>query len=242
MAGHSKWKQIKHKKEISDAKRSATFSKLSKLIAIAARGNQDPATNIHLQGIIERARAANMPKDNIERAISKAKDKEAQLLKEIVVHATGPRGSAFMIYSITDNSNRTIQELKKIFTKYDVKMVADGSLDWMFHELSFTICITPDAFEASPLFEEVLDAGVTDIEQDINHQTILYHPAQQTHTLKDLLESRGVPVIRQETQTIAQNPLSVHDSKDLGKMMTLIEELEDLTDVNDVITNLQNST
>lgn len=132
MAGHSKWKQIKHKKEITDKKKSAVFSKLAKLITIAARDNPDINTNIRLQATIQRAKNANMPKDNIERAISKARDKESNDLKEILIYAVGNNNTAFIVKAVTDNSNRTIQELKQIFTNNNLKMAADGSLDWMF--------------------------------------------------------------------------------------------------------------
>lgn len=134
MAGHSKWKQIKHKKEISDKKRAAIFSKFSKLITISARDNPDINSNIQLQAVVSRAKEANMPKDNIERAITKAKDKDAINLKEIYISAIGPSNSAFIVKAITDNSNRTIQDFKQLFTKNNLKMVADGSLDWMFEK------------------------------------------------------------------------------------------------------------
>lgn len=132
MSGHSKWSQIKHKKGISDLKKGNVFSKLSKLITIAAKDGTDPSANNKLQSIIERARAENMPKDNIERAIQKSRDKDAANLKEIILQAVGPAGSGFIIEAVTDNSNRTIQEIKKILGDHETKMAAEGSLDWMF--------------------------------------------------------------------------------------------------------------
>jgi YebC/PmpR family DNA-binding regulatory protein len=132
MSGHSKWSQIKHKKGIADQKRGQLFSKLSKLISVAARSNPDPATNPRLQNAIEHARTFNVPKDNIERAIKRAQDKDAAALDEISIQAIGPSSVALIIQAITDNRNRTINEVKKILSDHDSKMAGEGSLNWMF--------------------------------------------------------------------------------------------------------------
>lgn len=132
MSGHSKWSQIKRKKGASDQKKSASFGKFSKLISIAARDNPDINSNFKLQTVVNRAKEINMPKDSIDRAIKKANDSENKALKEIIVNAVGPENTAFVIKAITDNSNRTIQELKSIFHNSGLKMTSDGSLDWMF--------------------------------------------------------------------------------------------------------------
>ncbi len=132
MSGHNKWSSIKHKKGITDQKRGQMFSKLSKNITLAARNGADSKTNSVLANAIEQARAENMPKENIDRAIKKVSDKSAQL-QEVVVEAIGPGGVALRIKAITDNSNRTIGEIKKILTNHHVKMVNPRSIDWMFH-------------------------------------------------------------------------------------------------------------
>ncbi|MEK7138163.1 MAG: YebC/PmpR family DNA-binding transcriptional regulator [Patescibacteria group bacterium] len=133
MSGHSKWSTIKHKKGATDQKRGQLFSKLSKLITLASRNGVDPKSNSALASAIEQARAANMPKDNIDRAIKKLSDKSAAQLQEVVVEAIGPGGVALRIKAITDNSNRTISEIKKIFTEHHAKMVQPGSISWMFN-------------------------------------------------------------------------------------------------------------
>ena len=133
MSGHSKWSSIKHKKGITDQKRGQLFSKLSKNITLAARGGTDPKMNSALANAIEQARAANMPKDNIERAIKKLSDKSAAQLQEIVVEAIGPGDVALRIKAVTDNSNRTISEIKKILVAHETKMVQPGSVAWMFN-------------------------------------------------------------------------------------------------------------
>lgn len=132
MSGHSKWSQIKHKKGASDQKRGQLFSKLSKKISVAARNGADPAGNYKLQAVIEEARSFNMPKDNIERAIKRASDKDAAALNEIIIQAMGPGGIAIVVEAITDNKNRTINETKHILGENGFKMVNEGSLNWMF--------------------------------------------------------------------------------------------------------------
>ncbi len=133
MSGHSKWSTIKHKKGATDQKRGQLFSKLSKNITLAARNGSDQKSNSTLAGAIEQARAANMPKENIDRAIKKVSDKSAAQLQEIMVEAIGPGGVALKIKAITDNSNRTITEIRNILTGHHAKMVQPRSIDWMFH-------------------------------------------------------------------------------------------------------------
>lgn len=132
MSGHSKWSQIKHKKGAADQKKGQLFSKLSKLISIAAKKGADPAVNFELKNTIEKARSFNMPSDNIEKAIKRASDKGAAMLEEIRVEAVGPGSSAFIIEAVTDNRNRTMGELKNILKDYDVKLVHPNSILWMF--------------------------------------------------------------------------------------------------------------
>ncbi len=132
MSGHNKWQQIKHRKGISDQKKGQVFSKLAKKITIAAKGGSDPSTNYKLQSAIDEARAANMPKENIERAVKRAAEKDAASLNEVTVQAMGPGSVAVIIEAITDNKNRTIAELKNILAKNGFKMVPEGSLNWMF--------------------------------------------------------------------------------------------------------------
>lgn len=132
MSGHSKWSQIKHRKEISDQKKGQIFSKLAKKISIAARQGTDPSMNYKLQSAIEEARGFNMPKDNIERAIKKASEKGAATLENVIIQAMGLASVAIVIEAITDNKNRTIGEIKNILTKNEAKMVPENSLNWMF--------------------------------------------------------------------------------------------------------------
>jgi YebC/PmpR family DNA-binding regulatory protein len=156
MSGHSKWSQIKHKKAITDQKKGQVFSRLSRFITIAAKGGSDPTKNQALSQAIERARAENVPKDNIERAIKKAQEKTADLLEEIRVDALGPGGVAIKITAVTDNRNRTIAELRKILSDNESKMVHVGSIDWMFSVGPVEITDTTNLDSLTKLFD-VLD-------------------------------------------------------------------------------------
>ncbi|HZZ99678.1 MAG TPA: YebC/PmpR family DNA-binding transcriptional regulator [Candidatus Paceibacterota bacterium] len=133
MSGHSKWAQIRHKKGINDQKRGQLFSKLSKAITLAARNGSDPKSNLALANAIDQARAMNMPNDNIERAIKKVSDKESARLQEVIIEAIGPGGVALRAKGVTDNTNRTINEVKKILGEHNAKMVPPGSIAWMFN-------------------------------------------------------------------------------------------------------------
>lgn len=132
MSGHSKWSQIKHKKALTDKKRGQIFSKLARLITLAAKKGTDPKANPGLAQIIDQARAANMPGNNIERAIKKVSDKDQAQLEELTIEALGPSGVALKIRAITDNRNRTMAEIKKILSDNDSKLVQPGSVSWMF--------------------------------------------------------------------------------------------------------------
>jgi YebC/PmpR family DNA-binding regulatory protein len=134
MAGHSKWAQIKHKKALTDKKKGQVFSKLSRLITLAAKKGADPKANPSLAQAIEQARAANMPGENIERAVKKVSDKNQAQLEELFIDALGPGNVALRIRAITDNRNRTMAEIKKILAENESKLVQPGSLSWMFNQ------------------------------------------------------------------------------------------------------------
>ena len=132
MSGHSRWSQIRHKKALTDKKKGQIFSKLARLITLAAKRGANPKSNPTLAQAIENAKSVNMPNDNIERAIKKLSDKDQAQLEELAVEALGPGGVALKIRAITDNRNRTMSEIKKILSDNESKMVQPGSLSWMF--------------------------------------------------------------------------------------------------------------
>jgi YebC/PmpR family DNA-binding regulatory protein len=132
MSGHSKWSQIKHKKAITDKKKAQTFGKVAKAISIAARENPDPRMNLKLKTLIDHAKSLNMPNENIERLLKRAKDKSDAALEELQIEAMGPGNVAIIITAITDNRNRTINDVKTILTKNNGKSAGEGALSWMF--------------------------------------------------------------------------------------------------------------
>lgn len=132
MSGHNKWAQIKHKKAITDAKKGVAFGKLARAITVAARGNPDPATNVRLKAEVDRARAANMPIDNIERAIRRISDKDSNTLSDLQLELIGPGSIAIIAKAITDSSNRTINEIKQLCSRMGARLVNPGSVSWMF--------------------------------------------------------------------------------------------------------------
>ncbi|MBX4211695.1 MAG: YebC/PmpR family DNA-binding transcriptional regulator [Candidatus Yanofskybacteria bacterium] len=132
MSGHNKWAQIKHKKALTDKKRSAEFGKLAQAIAVAARDNSDPKTNMKLKAIVEKARSMNMPNENIERAIKRVSDRSANALEELVIEIITPFNIACIATAITDNRNRTLNELRTLVASFNARMAESGSLMWMF--------------------------------------------------------------------------------------------------------------
>ena len=154
MSGHSKWSQIKHQKALTDKKKGQVFSKLSRLITLAAKKGTDPRSNTMLAQAIEQARSANMPSENIERAIKKVSDKDQAQLEELSIEALGPGGVALKIRAITDNRNRTIADIKKILSDNESKMVQPGSLSWMFGQ---KLSVGPDVQQKVDKLFEALD-------------------------------------------------------------------------------------
>jgi len=164
MSGHSKWSQIKHKKAISDAQRSAVFAKLSRAIAVAARTNPDPTTNAALKAEVDRARAENMPAESIERAIRRVADRQASDLSEVQLEFIGPGGVAIVASGITDSPNRTINEMRQLAVHGGVRMVERGGAAWAFRKVAeglepvATVPVGPDDRERLERFLEALDS------------------------------------------------------------------------------------
>ncbi len=164
MAGHSKWAQIKRKKAVADAQRGAVFGKLSRAISVAARGNPDPTTNLRLKGEVDRARAANMPADSIERAIRRVAEKDAAAFTEIQLEFIGPGGAAIVATGITDSTNRTLNEMRQLAVHHGIRMVGRGGASWAFRKtpdgLTPLSTVTVDDADRQQLegFLEALDA------------------------------------------------------------------------------------
>lgn len=162
MSGHSKWSQIKHKKALVDAKKGKIFSKLARAISVAARGDPDPTTNLRLKAEVDRAHAFNMPSDNIERAIKRVGDRDADTLERVEVDVIGPAGVGIIVEALTDNTNRTINEIKQVLSRRSARMAGQGSLTWMFRRTDAGLEVAvpvplPDPAQQSQL-EALMDA------------------------------------------------------------------------------------
>lgn len=229
MSGHSRWSQIKHKKAIADAKKGKIFGKLARAISIAARGNSDPTTNLRLRGEIDRARAVNMPGENIDRAISRVSDTESAALSEIAVELIGPGNAAIIVNAITDNSNRTINELKQLAGKHGARMAGQGAIAWMFKRVG-VIHLPPGIGEALQL--TAIDAGADDVIEDAE-STIVYTSPETFHKVRDALQGS---VVSADVELVASSPVPVPE-EDREHLLSLLDALDDHDDVQDVVTN-----
>ncbi len=232
MAGHSKWAKIKRDKGANDAKRGAIFTKLGNQIAIAARGGVDPEMNSALSLAIERAKAANMPGANIQRALDRAADKSAAVLEEVVYEAYGPGGVGIVIEAATDNRNRTFPEVRNALTKNGAQIADSGSVVFQFTRKGV---IVVDASGEDALLT-VLDAGADDaIEED--GELIVYTEMKQLASVRNKIIEAGLAVKDAELQYVANAEVEVADMEVASKLMKVLDALDDLDDVVNVHTN-----
>ena len=241
MSGHSKWANIKHKKEAKDAQRSNVFSKMSRLLATAVQeggGIADPEKNFKLRLAVDRAKAANMPKDTIQRAIDKASGAGAEQMKEMVYEGFGPGGSALMISAITDNGNRTFSEIRQIVDKAGGKIAGKGAVSHLFTkcgviELDKSKVTEQQAFE---LFDKL--EGI-DLE-DGDETYIVFVPFDAIGRVKEVLGTvaAGVDPKALDVYYLPSSPIDV-DSSTLDKIERLADNLEDHDDVQNVYTNVE---
>lgn len=236
MAGHSKWKQIKHYKAAADAKRGARFTKLIREITVAARtGGGDPDGNPRLRTAIEAARAASMPKDNIERAIKKGTGElDGVNYSEITYEGFGPGGVAILVHTLTDNPTRTVADLRHTFSRLGGNLGASNSVSWMF-ERKGQIFIDATRFGEDAALEAALDAGAEDLKRE-GDQFIITTDPSSLHQVKGALESSGVAVQESEIANLPKNIVRV-EGKTAEQLLKLLEEVEDLDDVQKVAAN-----
>lgn len=236
MAGHSHWAGIKHKKEKEDKRRAKKFSKISKTIMSAVRqAGKDPETNLELQYAIEDAKDANMPKDNIERAILKgAGELEGQEVEGIRYEGYGSGGAAVMVDALTDNRNRTSADVRKIFEKHGGEMGTRGCVDWIF-ETKGQIILDADSMDEDELFELAVEAGVEEFERagDVYELTC---PKDDFHDVRRVLKDKDIDFESAEITEVPQS-YSELDESDGRKVVALMEELEDNDDVSNVHSN-----
>ncbi len=236
MAGHSKWKQIKHYKAATDAKRGAQFTKLIREITMAAKlGGGEPGGNPRLRTAIEAARAASMPKDNIERAVKKGTGElEGVEYSEITYEAYGPGGAAILIFSLTDNPNRTVAEVRHKLSRAGGNLGAANSVSWMF-ERKGQIYFDAGTYEEDAALEAALEAGAEDFSTEGEQYVVTTDPADM-HAVRAALESRGFVAMEAEIASVPKNMVRV-EGKAAESLVKLLEELEDLDDVQKVAAN-----
>ena len=236
MAGHSKWKQIKRKKAVTDARRGAHFTKLIKEITIAARqGGGDPAGNPRLRTAIDAAKAANMPADNIDRAVKKGTgDLEGVTYQEITYEGYGPGGAAILIQVTTDNQNRTVAEIRHVFTRQGGNLGAQNSVAWMFDKKG-QIYVDAGRYDEEAALEAALEAGADDLVRDGDQYVITTEPGS-LHAVLDAMRAKGIEEQQAEIAMLPKNTVKV-EGTDADKLLRLMEAVEELDDVAKVFSN-----
>ncbi len=232
MSGHSKWSTIKREKGAKDAKRGAVFTKIGNQIAIAARSGTDVSMNSALQMAIEKAKQANMPAANIQRAIDRAADKNAATLEETTYEAMGPGGVGIIIETATDNKNRTFPEVKNALTKNGGRIADAGSVMFQFTRKG-VITVTATGEDA---LLTVLDAGAEDaVEED--GEMIIYTDQKELAKVRAALLSTGLVVTNAELQYVPNATIVIDDAEQAQKVLKVMDALDDLDDVTGVHTN-----
>ena len=236
MAGHSKWANIKHRKAAIDAKRGKVFSKMARAIMAAARnGGGDPDMNLALRYAIDKARAANMPRDNIKRAVKKGTGElEGEDLQELTYEGYGPGGAGIVIHALTDNSKRTSPEVRAILEKYNGTLSKPGSVAWNFEQKALLTVVVDDVDE-DKLMEVALEAGADDVVNDGDSFSVTGPPAS-FGDLAAALESAGIKSQTAEVTSVPKNRVML-EANDARRMIAIIEALEDHDDVQSAITN-----
>ncbi|MFA6908522.1 MAG: YebC/PmpR family DNA-binding transcriptional regulator [Patescibacteria group bacterium] len=238
MSGHSKWSQIKRQKGAKDVKRSGIFSKLAKAITIAARSGPDPKDNFKLRLAVQKAREANMPNDNVERAIKRASNTEnGTIIEEVLYEGYGPGGSAFMISALTDNKNRTVAEIRHMVGEYGGNLGNSGSVNWQFASKG-VYRISNEALavtDRSALELDAIDAGADDVREETEGLTILTDP-KNAEQLTTFLRERNIITASAGIEYVPTTTVHLDDTSH-AKLMHMIEQLEEHDDVDAIFTN-----
>jgi YebC/PmpR family DNA-binding regulatory protein len=236
MSGHSKWSSIKRQKGVNDVKRGAAFTKVAREVAMAARaGGGDPDGNFRLRLAIEKARAVNMPADNIKRAIERATGAgETEQYEEIVYEGYGPGGVALLVEAATDNRNRTAAEVRSRFVKSGGALAASGAVAWQF-EVRGVITVQRDGVDPDEVALAAIDAGAEDVDSDADPIEIYTAPTD-LEGVRKRLEEAGIVVDEAESAMIAKQTVELDPGK-ARQALHLIEELEEIDDVQRVTAN-----
>ncbi|NCO23094.1 YebC/PmpR family DNA-binding transcriptional regulator [bacterium (Candidatus Moisslbacteria) CG12_big_fil_rev_8_21_14_0_65_36_11] len=239
MSGHSKWAKLKHFKGALDVKKSSLFTKLGHLITVAARqGGGSPETNFKLRIAIEQANKANIPKENVERAIKRGLGEgEKMQIEEATYEAFGPGGAAIVVEALTDNKNRTTADLRRIFNKYEGTLGGQNSILWMFEKKGTLRIAEAKKIENKEELElGLIDAGAKDIKEE-GEEIAIYTQPEKLQEVKEFLESKGVVPDYAEIEWFAKNYVKISE-EDQKKIDAIFAELDEDPDVNDYYTNI----
>ena len=238
MSGHSKWSSIKHKKGAADAKRGQLFTKLTRALIVAAKdGGPDPASNLALQNAIEKARAASMPKDNIERAIARGSGTgaDAATYEHISYEGYGPGGVAVYVDVLTDNRNRTAGEVRHVFARHDGNLAESGAVAWLF-ERKGVVLVDRDSTDEDELTLAAADAGAEDVTEEGSSFEVTCAP-EDLRGVREGLEAAGITVSDAEVTMLPKTSVAIEDEAVARKVLKLIDGLEEADDVQDVYAN-----
>lgn len=234
MSGHSKWSTIKREKGAKDAARGAVFTKLGHAIAIAARAGTEPSTNFALRLAIDRAKSANMPLANIQRSIDRVKDKDNAQLQEILYEGYGPGGTAILVEVATDNINRTYPEVKLAFSKHGGNIAEKGSVAFQFvHKGLIRVKAKGD-----DVLMQALEAGAEDVQEE-DDESIIYTDTKELARIREVLTAAGIEVAEAELTYLPTNVVEITDAATAGKIMRLMDALDDCGDVTNTHVNFE---
>lgn len=242
MSGHSKWNNIKNKKEKTDAQKAKVFTKIGKEIAMCVReGGGDPNTNGKLRDLIAKAKSNNVPNDNIERAIKKAMGADSVQYEEIIYEGYGPSGVAVIVEAATDSRNRTASDVRHYFDKYGGNLGSTGCVSYMFDDKGVIVLLKEnnEKVNEDELMEAALEAGAEDFASDEESYEITTEPSD-VYAIRDALEAKGYVVESAEEDKIPQTYVTLEDPDDIKNMNLLIEHLEDNDDIQEIYHNWEN--
>ncbi|HOQ36481.1 MAG TPA: YebC/PmpR family DNA-binding transcriptional regulator [Acetivibrio sp.] len=238
MSGHSKWANIKHKKEKTDAQRGKIFTKIGREIAIVVKqGGPDPESNSKLRDVIAKAKAANMPNETISRSIKKAAGEiDSANYEEIVYEGYGPGGVAVIVEAMTDNRNRTAADVRHYFDKFGGNLGTSGCVSFMFDKKGVILIEKKDGVAEEELMAHVIEAGVEDFNVEDEYYEIITEP-DDFSKVREYLEQKGYEFMSAEVEMVPQTMTKLTDPKHIENMNKLIENLEDLDDVQNIFHN-----
>ncbi len=238
MSGHSKWSNIKHKKEKSDAQKAKVYTKLGREIAVAVKsGGPDPSINGKLKDIIAKARANNMPSENVQRCIKKAAGgDDTANYEEVVYEGYGPSGVAVIVETLTDNRNRTAADVRHAFDKFGGNMGATGCVSWSFQEKGVIVIEKASNMDDDEMTMEALDLGAEDFEVMEEAYEVTTSP-EDFSAVRDAFEEKGYSILEAEVSKIPDNYTKLTDEKDILAMQRMIDLLEENDDVQNIYHN-----